>query len=818
MKIVFFSDSPHTISGFGTVSRNLATYFHNVGHDVHYIGWQTFGQQMVASFHDKILGFKLYPNVGGQKFGETAWKYWLPRIEPDLFFTLGDFWMLLDLFKQNEIPYPWLMYYPIDGYPITEQMTGMLKKLNYRVAMSHYGADMVKSIGLETGCITHGVETSNFKPLYPSVVRQMKQRLGIPPDAFVVGRVDRNQKRKMVPRTIKAFLPFKKDYPDSVLLLWMDRRDQEGWDLDFVCKRFGLEIGKDVFFPPQDMMANFMYGVPEEELAQVMNCIDIHCFLTGGEGFGLCVRADTIIPTDMGAFYITEDLIGANALSGDGMFHPILRRKTRSVDSYYEIKAQKCLPLGVSADHPFFATKASRYMINKYPHKDWLDWIDAEFLDVGDFVSIPIPKENDDLPIIDLLKFDDTLEYDDKFVWYKMGFSSKKPLSYSTIIKKLKTTKKPVENVIKHIRKGESMQSDEQQRIYEFLQEQNYVPPEPKKYPRFITINDDLLWLFGWYIAEGSGSDGAIEFSLGEQDEPHIPKILKTFKESFNDELSIIKKGKRIRLFASGKIYENFFKQWFGDGAHHKKIPQELMRSASKLFPLATGVMLGDGHHKERTSRLTTTSKTLVFQMWMILLANRILGSIRVAKNDRGFGGLGFVYELLLSGKSFYKFAEIADLDIIPPERTGSSEIFLEDYVLVPVRNIIKKEEKTTLYDIEIEGSHTFVGNGYLLHNTQLETMACGAVNVCTDYTTCKEVQGDWTCGIPVKVETFQVGNAGVDRALADVDDAYGKMKWLRENADEMKVRSDMGVERAREVYDWSHIVRQFDEWIRDNV
>jgi len=388
MKIAFFSDSPHTISGFGTASRNLATYLHSVGHDVHYIGWQTFGQQMVASFHDRVLGFKLYPNVGGQKFGETAWKYWLPRIEPDLFFTLADFWMLLDLFKQNEIPYPWLMWYPIDGYPITEQMTGMLKKLNYRVGMSHYGADMVKSIGLETGCITHGVETSNFKPLHPSAVRQMKQRLGIPPDAFVVGRVDRNQKRKMVPRTIKSFLPFKKDYPDSVLLLWMDRRDQEGWDLDFVCKRFGLEIGKDVFFPPQDMMANFMYGVPEEELAQVMNCIDIHSYLTGGEGFGL----------------------------------------------------------------------------------------------------------------------------------------------------------------------------------------------------------------------------------------------------------------------------------------------------------------------------------------------------------------------------------------------------------------------------------------------TQLETMACGAVNVCTDYTTCKEVQGDWTCGIPVKVETFQVGNAGVDRALADVDDAYGKMKWLRENPDEMKVLSDNGVKRAQEVYDWSHIVRQFDEWIRDNV
>ena len=136
MKIAFFSDSPHTISGFGTASRNLATYLHSVGHDVHYIGWQTFGQQMVASFHDEVLGFKLYPNVGGQKFGEVAWKYWLPRIEPDLFITLADFWMLLDLFKQNEIPYPWLQWYPIDGYPITESVTG-----NTRTSLSKIKGD-----------------------------------------------------------------------------------------------------------------------------------------------------------------------------------------------------------------------------------------------------------------------------------------------------------------------------------------------------------------------------------------------------------------------------------------------------------------------------------------------------------------------------------------------------------------------------------------------------------------------------------------------------------------------------------------------------
>ena len=284
---MLMSDSWHTMSGFGSASRNLATYFHNVGHDVSYLGWQTYGQQVIGTFHDEILGFKGLPNIGGKKFGEDAWKYWLPRIKPDVFLTLSDFWMVMDVFKQNDLPYPWCMWYPIDGYPITEQMELMLKKLDHRVCMSEYGTNMVKGLGIQTGHVPHGVETEVFKPYHKTLVKEMKRRIGIPENALVIGRVDRNQKRKMIPRTIEAFVKLKKDYPEAVLYLHMDKRDIEGWDLEYIVKRVGMVEGKDIFFPPPDMLANFMYGLPVYELALVMNVIDIHLWLTGGEGFGL---------------------------------------------------------------------------------------------------------------------------------------------------------------------------------------------------------------------------------------------------------------------------------------------------------------------------------------------------------------------------------------------------------------------------------------------------------------------------------------------------------------------------------------------------
>ena len=76
---------------------------------------------------------------------------------------------------------------------------------------------------------------------------------------------------------------------DIRMLLWMDRRDTEGWDMEYVVKRYGFEIGKDVFFPPIDIMPNFMFGAPNELLAEIMSCCDIKLDETGGEGFGLTI-------------------------------------------------------------------------------------------------------------------------------------------------------------------------------------------------------------------------------------------------------------------------------------------------------------------------------------------------------------------------------------------------------------------------------------------------------------------------------------------------------------------------------------------------
>jgi glycosyltransferase involved in cell wall biosynthesis len=286
MRIMLVGDSTAVISGFGSALRNLATYLHQRGHTIAHLGWQTMGQERIASFHDNVLGYKVLPNIGGQQFGEMAFKYWLPKWKPDLVITLADFWMISYMFKM-ETNTPILMWYPIDGFPLTDQIVEMLKNIDYAVCMSEYGRDMVSKVGIHTKHIPHGVKSDVFTPKPEDVRAAMRRELGIPPGKIVVGRVDRNQTRKKIPRTIKAFVKLHKQFPDTVLYLHMDKRDREGWDLPYIVKRFGLTEGKDVFFPTPDMLANFMYGISEKRLAIIMSMIDIHLWLTGGEGFGL---------------------------------------------------------------------------------------------------------------------------------------------------------------------------------------------------------------------------------------------------------------------------------------------------------------------------------------------------------------------------------------------------------------------------------------------------------------------------------------------------------------------------------------------------
>lgn len=257
----------------------------------------------------------------------------------------------------------WLAYVPIDRDVISIPWQNSLRKPDCLVTFSQFGKDIVdQQVPFRAPrLILHGVDKMTFKPWYPEGTDEntdydelMSKRKGMTlgrefADKFIVGFVGRNQIRKGIPRVAKAFKAFncktwierqdvnisdpktgevaqtlsaeqfcrdkqcfrcdvcpafqqREEAEKSIIYLHTTRGDGAdvhdrpgiGWRIDEIFYRLDLN-GRVAITPGYKAL----HGLPRAALAQIMNCFDVHCFLSHSEGFGLPI-AETLscgVPT-----------------------------------------------------------------------------------------------------------------------------------------------------------------------------------------------------------------------------------------------------------------------------------------------------------------------------------------------------------------------------------------------------------------------------------------------------------------------------------------------------------------------------------------
>lgn len=291
-RVMFYGDSPTCATGFGQVSRNILPALHNSGrYEVDILGINYWGDP-----HE--YPFKIWPMaVNGQRdpYGRQRLQQHLmdPRLEFDILFFLQDTFildfmpaMLSNLVKAGK-RFKTVYYYPIDGIPKTSWVESA-SAVDYPVTYSQFALEQCVAIKPELKdrlqIIPHGVNPKVFFPAPPSQVKEFRgQFFGALADKFIVTNVNRNQQRKDIPATIRAFKEFRKLRPDSILYLHMMAHDQ-GWNLPEVIQAFGLDITKDVILPQNFTASN---GFPLEILNLIYNSSDCIVSTTVGEGWGL---------------------------------------------------------------------------------------------------------------------------------------------------------------------------------------------------------------------------------------------------------------------------------------------------------------------------------------------------------------------------------------------------------------------------------------------------------------------------------------------------------------------------------------------------
>ncbi|MEW6063406.1 MAG: glycosyltransferase family 4 protein [Nanoarchaeota archaeon] len=275
MKILWLSDSPNLLTGYGIASDKIVKGLIGLGHEVNVIGWNNTGEQ-------KFNGYTIYPRGKDFHCKDVLVDY-IKRFKPDVLITLCDLsfisYFLEESFRKSLWKIvKWIPYYPIDGVPMPLFHRELLKRAYKVVAMSKFGADAVKEYAsLNSEVIYLGVDNI-FKPMDKE---KIKKEFGLE-GKFVVGFVGRNQLRKMIPELIRAFKIFSRDKEDAILYLHTEPVSKSGWNLLEFVKLHGLS-GKIIF----SNKASLGIGFEEKEMARLYNLFDIHASSTSGEGFNL---------------------------------------------------------------------------------------------------------------------------------------------------------------------------------------------------------------------------------------------------------------------------------------------------------------------------------------------------------------------------------------------------------------------------------------------------------------------------------------------------------------------------------------------------
>jgi glycosyltransferase involved in cell wall biosynthesis len=248
----------------------------------------------LGDYDPKSKGYRAYPAgiYGNDPFGSHRIADLVQQIKPDLIWVTNDFWIAVgywDAIKhlKSEIGFKFYCYSPIDSYGIFSEIIPPIEEWDGFGTYTDFGAEEMRKAGYskKIDIIPHGVDEGKF---YPMDKTKCREELGVPKDIFVVFNGNRNQPRKRIDLTIKAFIKFALDKPDARLWLNMGKKDL-GWDIVPLFRRMARDYGYDsreklIITSPNFSVQNCL---TVEQLNMTYNAVDVGINSCIGEGWGL---------------------------------------------------------------------------------------------------------------------------------------------------------------------------------------------------------------------------------------------------------------------------------------------------------------------------------------------------------------------------------------------------------------------------------------------------------------------------------------------------------------------------------------------------
>jgi glycosyltransferase involved in cell wall biosynthesis len=286
-KILWYGDILSN-TGFARVTHSILEHLSRTNEVV------AFGINYTGDPHD--LPFKVYP-AGAQNPSDRFGIGRLPRVveqeKPDFVICLNDIWIVNQVWERihllrDSLKFKFIAYFPVDSNYYMSSMLAYIKDWDFAITFSIEQAQRLLMQGVQPkllGVVPHGLDQGKFYPIDRAVARKA---LRLPEDKFIVLNANRNQPRKQIDLTIKAFAEFAVGKPDTQLYLHMSEKDL-GWDIraifDAEMRRRNLEADNRLIMTTNNI--DYTNAPPDDLLNKIYNACDVGINTANGEGWGL---------------------------------------------------------------------------------------------------------------------------------------------------------------------------------------------------------------------------------------------------------------------------------------------------------------------------------------------------------------------------------------------------------------------------------------------------------------------------------------------------------------------------------------------------
>jgi AmmeMemoRadiSam system radical SAM enzyme len=257
----------------------------------------------------------------------------------------------------------------------------------------------------------------------------------------------------------------------------------------------------------------------------------------------------------------------------------------------------------------------------------------------------------------------------------------------------------------------------EKEGLAKFRSEKNWVTAR-------VLLNEELGELLGYYVAEGWISRNnnrpnslKVNFSYGPKEEAMAERTSGLIKRIFDVDATTRKRRTTVTVEFSKSSLGALFAELCGNGAKGKKVPDLIFKSPRKVaLSFLKAYISGDGTETGDNIVINTVSRQLAVGVYYLLLKLGYLPGFYEWKppEKKDIEGRtvhqSMLYYVKVNAKTFGREL-VGGRRKRTESRRGVAFRSAKDLWIVPVRRIERIEYAGPVYNMEVEGEHSYLAN-----------------------------------------------------------------------------------------------------------